>query len=75
VSCSLGGGEEEEASTSGLTVALHPSIAWSTPRLHDSHVVPICRSSGATVHLSRWPHILQPTRGWLLHIELRSRLG
>jgi hypothetical protein len=22
---------------------------------------PLCRSSGATVHLSRWPHILQST--------------
>jgi hypothetical protein len=36
---------------------------------------PLHRSSGATVHLSRWPHVLQSTRGWLLHLELRSRLG
>jgi hypothetical protein len=24
---------------------------------------PLCRSSGATVHLSRWSHVLQSTRG------------
>jgi hypothetical protein len=37
--------------------------------------VPLHRSSGATVHLSRWPHILLSTRGWLLHLELYSRLA
>jgi hypothetical protein len=40
-----------------------------------SQVVLLHRSSGATIHLSRWPHILQSTCGWLLHLELYSRLG
>jgi hypothetical protein len=33
------------------------------------------QSSGGTVHLSRWPHVLQSTHDWLLHLELRSQLG
>jgi hypothetical protein len=45
-----------------------------TPPL-GSHMVPLCHSNGASVHLSRWPHILPSTRGWLLHLELRSQLG
>jgi hypothetical protein len=59
----------------GLLGALRPSIAWSTLHLQASHVALLHRSIGASVHLSRWPHILQSTRGWLLHLELRNWLG
>jgi hypothetical protein len=59
----------------GLTGALCPSTAWSTLRLQASYVAPLCHSSGATVHLSSWPHVLQSTHGWLLHLELCSWLG
>jgi hypothetical protein len=36
---------------------------------------PLHGSNGATVHLSRWTHVLPSTRGCLLHLELYSRLG
>jgi hypothetical protein len=42
----------------GLTLAFCPSTAWSTLCLQASYVVPLCRSSGATVYLIRWPHVL-----------------
>jgi hypothetical protein len=45
-----------------------------TPHSSQPHA-PLHHSSRATVHLSRWPHVLQSTRGWLLHPELCSRLG
>jgi hypothetical protein len=35
---------------------------------------PLHHSSRATVHLNRWPHILQSTRGCLLHLELHNQL-
>jgi hypothetical protein len=59
----------------GPNGALRPSTTWSTLCLQASHVVPLHRSSGASVHLSRWPQVLPSTRGWLLHLELRNRLG
>jgi hypothetical protein len=67
--------ERKKRLCQGLTGALRPSTAWSRLHLHASHVVPLRRSSGASVHLSRWPHFLPSTRGWLLHLELYSRLG
>jgi hypothetical protein len=67
--------EREKRHLPGPTRALHPSTAWSILCLQASHVVPLRRCSGATVHLDRWPHVLQSTRGWLLHLELRSLLG
>jgi hypothetical protein len=73
VSCSLGGGRRGLCLS--LLGALHPSTAWSALHLQASHMASLRRSSGATVHLSRWPHVLQSTRGWLLHLELHSRLG
>jgi hypothetical protein len=59
----------------GLTGALRPSTAWYTLHLQASHVVPLHHSRGANIHLSRWPHILPSSHGWLLHLELHSRLG
>jgi hypothetical protein len=56
----------------GLTVALRPSIAWSTLCLQACRVVPLHCSSGASVHLNRWPHVLLSTHDWLLHLKLRS---
>jgi hypothetical protein len=46
----------------GLTGVLRPSTAWFTLRLQASHVIPRHHSSGASVHLSRWPHVLLSTR-------------
>jgi hypothetical protein len=57
-----------------LMGALRPSTAWFILYLQASHVSHLRRSSGATVHLSRWPHALQSTHSWLLHLELRTRL-
>jgi hypothetical protein len=54
---------------------LRPSTAWSTLLLQANHVVPRHHSSGASVHLSKWPHVLPSTHGWLLHLELCSWLG
>jgi hypothetical protein len=34
------------------------------------YLVPLHRSSGATIHLSRWHHALQSTYSCLLHLEL-----
>jgi hypothetical protein len=59
----------------GLLGALHPCTTWSTFLPHASHIVPLCLSSGVTVHLSRWPHVLRSTPSRLLHLELRSLLG
>jgi hypothetical protein len=59
----------------GLLGALRSSTAWSTLVLQDSHMVPLHLSSGATIHLSRWSHILQSTHSQLLHLELRNLLG
>jgi hypothetical protein len=59
----------------GQLGALYTSTAWSTPLLQASHVVTLYLSSGVTVHLSRWPHALQSTHSWLLHLELHNLLG
>jgi hypothetical protein len=59
----------------GIMGALRPRTVWSTLCLQASHMVPLRRSSGASIHLSRWPHILLSTHGWLLHLELCSWLG
>jgi hypothetical protein len=59
----------------GLTRVLRPNTAWSTLHLQASYVVPLCYSSEAIIHLTRWPYVLQSTRGWLLHLELCSQLG
>jgi hypothetical protein len=59
----------------GLLGALHPNATWSTLLHRASHVVPFRLSSGATVHLSRWPHTLQSTCRQLLHLELHRLLG
>jgi hypothetical protein len=59
----------------GLTGVVRPSTAWSTLHLQASHVPPLRHSSGATIHISRWPRVLQATCGWVLHLELCSWLG
>jgi hypothetical protein len=59
----------------GLLGVLCPSTAWSTLYLQASHVALLCCSSGATIHLSWWPHVLQSAHVRLLHLELYSRLG
>jgi hypothetical protein len=52
-------------------------------RLEERKKRPLPRPTGVlrpsttwlTLYLSRWPRVLQSTHDWLLHIELRSRLG
>jgi hypothetical protein len=45
-----------------------------TPPLGQS-CCPLHLSSGATIHLNRWYHVLQSTHSRLLHLKLRSLLG
>jgi hypothetical protein len=67
--------ERKKMPLPGPNGGARPTTAWSTLHLQANHVVPLHRSSGASVHLSRWPHILPCTRGWWLHLELCSQLG
>jgi hypothetical protein len=52
-----------------------PTRGTLPPVLQAIHVVTLRLSSGVTINLNWWPHVLQSTHSRLLHLELRSLLG